>query len=650
MDAAAIASLVQGMMETQRSMANMMEGVQATLALLAQSGGGQQGQARGDDQSAFKLLINTRVWKTFVFEGEQAKWTEWSFQFYSGMRSSCLKSVDKLRSAERADYDDMADMGDPFVDKLTAELFDILIQYCRGEAGEVVRSVEDGNGLLAWHKLFEKYNPRTASRMIAIVQEVVSPPKIVHSKDFEHGIRLWLMKEKSLREEFGQTLQDGIQTAIITNMLPTKIRDTITMNISGSWTKATLLEKVRGMISNMISGPTAMDNNMDVCETAECFEDCCDEEVGAISMNSQCHNCSGYGHFSRDCPSQKKGKGKGTEWAGKGVAPPPGYQLKGYPKGGYKGKADKGGAKGLGKAFTGECYKCGRRGHRAADCRVATANGVGEEEEEVTQIGGNTPTWHVGSVNCGNKHAKELVKPVKTSNRFDALLEDLVVVKRKQKPSTPHLPNHGSTPHLPNHGSTPYLPNHGSTPHLPNHGSTPHLPNHGSTPKIPKIIRSAMKIRPAAVQINEVFVQQVSAEELTSLSSIMFHVTDSVHPLASCGAVCKAGNRVVLDLEHPEGSYVENKSTKERMRLYLSDQNTFKFDVQYPDGSEGAITLDSGAGASVWPHAMQPEVPRLKSVAGLRLIAANGTEIANYGRAAIKFRGVRSKPVFARRP
>ena len=73
-------------------------------------------------------MINTRAWKTFVFEGEQSKWTEWSFQFYSGMRSSSVRSVEKLLSAERSDYDDMADMGDPFVDKLTAELLDILIQ------------------------------------------------------------------------------------------------------------------------------------------------------------------------------------------------------------------------------------------------------------------------------------------------------------------------------------------------------------------------------------------------------------------------------------------------------------------------------------------------------------------------------------------
>jgi hypothetical protein len=63
--------------------------------------------------------------------------------------------------------------------------------------------------------------------------------------------------------------------------------------------------------------------------------------------------------------------------------------------------------------------------------------------------------------------------------------------------------------------------------------------------------------------------------------------------------------------------------------------------VQYPDGTEGAITLDSGAGASVWPRKLQKDVPLLKKADGMRLIAANGTEIANYGRAAIKFRGIR---------
>jgi hypothetical protein len=42
--------------------------------------------------------------------------------------------------------------------------------------------------------------------------------------------------------------------------------------------------------------------------------------------------------------------------------------------------------------------------------------------------------------------------------------------------------------------------------------------------------------------------------------------------------------------------------------------------------------LDSGAGASVWPKKLAHDAPLLKKAEGLRLIAANGTEIANYGR------------------
>ena len=60
-----------------------------------------------------------------------------------------------------------------------------------------------------------------------------------------------------------------------------------------------------------------------------------------------------------------------------------------------------------------------------------------------------------------------------------------------------------------------------------------------------------------------------------STCNMEFHVTNSTKPLASAAAVVKAGNRVVLD---PEGSYIENRKTGERIRLKES-KGTYVFEV-----------------------------------------------------------------------
>ena len=76
------------------------------------------------------------------------------------------------------------------------------------------------------------------------------------------------------------------------------------------------------------------------------------------------------------------------------------------------------------------------------------------------------------------------------------------------------------------------------------------------------------------------------------------------------------------------------------MRLRKS-RGTFVFDVQYSvNGEEDGITLDSGAGVSVWPKDKLPEVETAEKIAGLRMMAANGTEMRNYGQKFVRFRGV----------
>ena len=104
-----------------------------------------------------------------------------------------------------------------------------------------------------------------------------------------------------------------------------------------------LRDKIQAMVSNKIAvsgGPTPMDvgeiagkgGEGDRWQTGD------DWEVDAVWPTSQCHRCGGYGHFARDCATEKgfeKGKGKGGDKGkGKGLQNTP----KGVGKGASKGK------------------------------------------------------------------------------------------------------------------------------------------------------------------------------------------------------------------------------------------------------------------------------------------------------------------------
>ena len=132
-------------------------------------------------------------------------------------------------------------------------------------------------------------------------------------------------------------------------------------------------------------------------------------------------------------------------------------------------------------------------------------------------------------------------------------------------------------------------------------------------------------------------IMAVNEVKKTRMSALEFHVADVRKPLASAVKIVRAANKVVLD---SEGSYIEDKETGERMKVRIQDE-TFVFDVEYDDGLEGTITLDSGAGASVWPARERLHVPLLPRKPGLRMCAANGSEINNYGRKVMKFKGER---------
>jgi hypothetical protein len=60
--------------------------------------------------------------------------------------------------------------------------------------------------------------------------------------------------------------------------------------------------------------------------------------------------------------------------------------------------------------------------------------------------------------------------------------------------------------------------------------------------------------------------------------TMKFNLAKVTKPLAAVSQICKAGHRVVMDLEGSEGSFIENKATGERTAIYL-ENGVFVMDV-----------------------------------------------------------------------
>ena len=290
--------------------------------------------------------------KIAPFSGKQSDWSVWREKFMARAKrkgykdillgntkvpaeSETLTSADKVKLAAR---------------KANNTAFEDLLLLIDGEqasgrvAFNIVRgaktsSLTDGDAALAWKRLSDKYEPKSAPSRLALKNEFNT--KVLKNANSDPDA--WLTELEDLRVRLiaaGSKMDDDELLEHVLNSLPkeyeivvSKLEDRL-----GAQTDPLTIEDVRSALNlkyqRLTKGKGGPNNasNDDGHETA----------LFAGGFKGKCNNCGEWGHKGFQCPKKS---------------------------GGNESNNNSGGNK-----FSGKCHYCKKVGHRAFECRKKKAD------------------------------------------------------------------------------------------------------------------------------------------------------------------------------------------------------------------------------------------------------------------------------------
>ena len=374
------AQLALRMVQAAESAATAAQAVSTALALASQSSSSSSGGLfSGDSSQLYKLLSKPQNFDPSSREQEIAMWREWSWSFEQYLASLDSHYPEELKvirgnlgtEIDQSVQDDKERQRGTF-------LYGLLSGVLRQRPLMLLKQVPNSNGFEAYRQLCAANEPQNKNRSMSLLSTIMSWQQFSNKSSLLSQI-MRLDGAFLEYERLGSKLNDELKAAILLRSVTGQLRTWLQLQVSETTTYSNVRERILAYERSTSKRTEQMVLGSD------------------LSLNSS-HDTSG--PMEVDRVFDAKGKHKGEKGKGKDKGKNKGKFDSGKGKGsGFKGsstwdsngfnqgkgswnqnsqnqnadgKSGKSSPKGKGKSGKnkGSCFKCGKFGHMAKECRV----------------------------------------------------------------------------------------------------------------------------------------------------------------------------------------------------------------------------------------------------------------------------------------
>ena len=346
------------------------------------------------------------------FSGADEEWDGWAFVARSHLSLLTEDAEHWLEVAEAAP----GGSASVLLAALTAEardfarvLYHVLVSTVQGKALAVIRGGERANGLQCWVLLCDEYEPKSGSRLTALLCGLLAPPwQGLEGPAFLRALAAWEVEVRRYESQSQEAIGEGIKVATLMRHAPESVRHLLRHSASSVGTS---FARARQVVQDYVKSGVDYTVNLRPDDGAPGVVPMDVNALGSADakpFEGYCKFCGAWGHRKATCRkfAASRTSSSSTSWGGAsgahGSSHPKGKGTKGNHgkgKGNNKGNMKKGSKHGVGELADPDADAWGNEAWDADDWPEDNyeAPAASDEMHLLCELGEDDPTCDANS-------------------------------------------------------------------------------------------------------------------------------------------------------------------------------------------------------------------------------------------------------------